>query len=391
MPPSAPAADAQTARARTAALGGGRFDERFLRKLESLVMTIRRSARMSAGLLRANRASKRVGAGLEFADHRDYAAGDDLRYLDWNLYGRLGRLALRLFQEEEDLLVEVLVDASASMSVGSPPKLDLALQIGAALAYIGLANLDRVGAHRRSATTRRRSCRRRAGKGRSCRSCAFSAACARAGASALAAAVRAFLSRRRRRRRGLAIVISDFYDPAGHRAALDLLRHHRLEVIAIQVSAPQELAPDAARRRRAARRRDRRDARADGLAVRAGRLPPAPPDAAARVSRATAASAPSPASRSSPIRRSTRSCCACSARAACCASRDEPRVAAVRSVAGARRGRSRARSAPSPSRSSTSCGCGAGAWWCRSRRCGWTPPARAGRPAGRAACATCCR
>ena len=106
-------------------------------------MTIRRS-RMSAGMMRANRASKRVGAGLEFADHRDYAAGDDLRYLDWNLYGRLGRLALRLFQEEEDLLIEVLVDASASMSVGSPPKLDLALQIGAALAYVGLANLDRV-------------------------------------------------------------------------------------------------------------------------------------------------------------------------------------------------------------------------------------------------------
>src|SRR5215510_1387692 len=84
-------------------VGGNRFDERFLRRLESLVLTIRRSARMSGGLLRANRASKRVGAGLEFADHRDYTAGDDLRYLDWNLYGRLGRLALRLFQEEEDL------------------------------------------------------------------------------------------------------------------------------------------------------------------------------------------------------------------------------------------------------------------------------------------------
>ena len=113
MPPApAPADTAQDG-------AGRRFDEKFLRKLESLVMTIRRS-RMSAGMMRANRASKRVGAGMEFADHRDYAAGDDLRYLDWNLYGRLGRLALRLFQEEEDLLIEVLVDASASMSVGTP-------------------------------------------------------------------------------------------------------------------------------------------------------------------------------------------------------------------------------------------------------------------------------
>src|SRR4051812_2179146 len=140
MPPTAPVAAAPD---RAAPPTGRRFDERFLRRLESLVLTIRRS-RMSGGLLRANRASKRAGAGLEFADHRDYAAGDDLRYLDWNLYGRLGRLALRLFQEEEDLLVEVLVDVSASMGFGDPPKLDLALQIGAALSYVALANLDRV-------------------------------------------------------------------------------------------------------------------------------------------------------------------------------------------------------------------------------------------------------
>jgi uncharacterized protein (DUF58 family) len=223
--------------------GTGRFDERFLRRLESLVLTIRRSARMSAGLLRANRASKRVGAGLEFADHRDYVAGDDLRYLDWNLYGRLGRLALRLFQEEEDLLVEVLVDASASMSVGNPPKLDLALQIGAALAYIGLANLDRValsplGDDQAPALAPAR------GKGAILPILRFLGSVRASGRAGLATSVRAFLARRRRRRRGLAIVISDFYDPAGHRAALDLLRHHRLEVVAIQVSAPQELAPD---------------------------------------------------------------------------------------------------------------------------------------------------
>ena len=237
MPPVPAAASAESTRD-----GAARFDERFLRKLESLVMTIRRSARMS-GLMRANRASKRVGAGLEFADHRDYAAGDDLRYIDWNLYGRLDRLALRLFQEEEDLLVEVLVDASASMGVGSPPKLDLALQIGAALAYVGLANLDRValsplGDDDAPVLPPAR------GKGAILPILRFLGGVRASGRTGLAAGVRAFLGRRRRRRRGLAIVISDFYDPAGHRAALDLLRHHRLEVVAIQVSAPQELAPD---------------------------------------------------------------------------------------------------------------------------------------------------
>ena len=233
---TAPAPDGAPARA-------GRFDERFLRRLESLVLTIRRSARMSAGLLRANRASKRVGAGLEFADHRDYAAGDDLRYLDWNLYGRLGRLALRLFQEEEDLLVEVLVDASASMGVGNPAKLDLALQIGAALAYVGLANLDRVALSPLGDEDVPPLPPAR-GKGAILPILRFLDGVRAGGRVGLAAAVRAFLARRRRRRRGLAILISDFYDPAGHRAALDLLRHHRLEVVAIQVSAPQELAPD---------------------------------------------------------------------------------------------------------------------------------------------------
>jgi uncharacterized protein (DUF58 family) len=224
-----------------------RFDERFLRKLESLVMMLRRSSRVALGQVRANRLSKRVGAGLEFADHRDYAAGDDLRYLDWNLYGRLGRLALRLFQEEEDLTIEVLVDASASMSVGRPPKLDLALQVGAALAYVGLANLDRVavtalgdaGGER----NRERALPPARGKGAILPILRMLDGVDAAGRTALAPAVRAFLASRRRRRRGLAIVVSDFYDPAGYRAALDLLRHHRLEIVAIQVSAPEEVSP----------------------------------------------------------------------------------------------------------------------------------------------------
>ena len=223
-----------------------RFDERFLRKLESLVMMLRRSSRVALGQVRANRMSKRVGAGLEFADHRDYVAGDDLRYLDWNLYGRLGRLALRLFQEEEDLTIEVLIDASASMSVGSPPKLDLALQVGAALAYVGLANLDRVAVTAlgdAGADRERAGLPPARGKGAILPIMRMLDGVDAAGRTALAPAMRAFLASRRRRRRGLAIVVSDFYDPAGYRAALDLLRHHRLEIVAIQVSAPEEVSP----------------------------------------------------------------------------------------------------------------------------------------------------
>ena len=118
------------------------FDERFLKTLEHLHMV---SRKVFAGNLRAERRTRKVGSGIEFADHRNYARGDDFRYIDWNLYGRLDKLLLRLFEEEEDLSIYILVDCSDSMAIGAPlPKLHYAMQVGAALAYVGLANLDRV-------------------------------------------------------------------------------------------------------------------------------------------------------------------------------------------------------------------------------------------------------
>ena len=95
----------------------------------------------------AQRRTKQLGGGIEFADHREYTSGDDLRYLDWNIYARYGDLLLKRFQEEEDLHVYILLDASPSMLAGSPSKFDYARQVAAALAYIALADLDRVAIH----------------------------------------------------------------------------------------------------------------------------------------------------------------------------------------------------------------------------------------------------
>jgi uncharacterized protein (DUF58 family) len=216
-----------------------RFDDRFLRRLESLALTIHRTA---AGRSHGMRRSRRIGSGLEFADHRDYAPGDDLRYLDWNLYGRLERRALRLFEEDEDLAVDVLVDASASMGLGRPPKLDLGLQIGAALAYVALSNLDRVAVAALGDAGAEAPPAR--GKGRILPILRSLDGVRGAGRTPLAAAVRGHLARRRGRRRGLVALISDFYDPAGARAALELVRRHRLEAIVVQISAPDEIAPE---------------------------------------------------------------------------------------------------------------------------------------------------
>ncbi|MEZ4256914.1 MAG: DUF58 domain-containing protein [Polyangiales bacterium] len=117
------------------------FDPAFQRTLEALAIVARR---VFAGRMRAERRSRRVGSGIEFADHRPYATGDDIRAIDWNIYRRHRRLAVRMFHEEADITVHVLLDCSASMAVPSAARLVFAKRLAAAVAYIALANLDRV-------------------------------------------------------------------------------------------------------------------------------------------------------------------------------------------------------------------------------------------------------
>lgn len=213
-----------------------RFDDAFLRKLEYLSIVARR---VFGGTLRAERRSKQVGAGVEFADHRAYVAGDDLRYVDWAVYARLERLLLRLFHEEEDLHVYLLVDASASM--GGSGKLDHATRIAAALAYVALANLDRVsliplGVGASPGLPPKR------GRGTILPILRFLEQLEARGETDLAAGVEAFV--RRAPRPGLAILVSDFYDADGYAAALDRLRFRRHETTAIHVWSAAEAEPD---------------------------------------------------------------------------------------------------------------------------------------------------
>src|SRR6187431_2347845 len=116
-----------------------RFEDDFLKKLEYLHVV---SKRAFVGQSRADRLAPKRGRGLEFADHRQYASGDDFRQIDWKAYKRLGRLLLRLFDEEQDLPIYLFLDASRSMAL--PEKFDQARRVAAALCYIGLAHLDRV-------------------------------------------------------------------------------------------------------------------------------------------------------------------------------------------------------------------------------------------------------
>src|SRR5205814_7342232 len=112
-----------------------------LRRLEQLQLLAQRRAKSSA---KGERRSKARGQSVEFADYRNYTPGDDFRYLDWNLYGRLERLFLKLYEEERELPVRIFLDASESMTFGSPRKFDFARQIAAAIGYVALCGFDRV-------------------------------------------------------------------------------------------------------------------------------------------------------------------------------------------------------------------------------------------------------
>jgi uncharacterized protein (DUF58 family) len=216
----------------------GLFDDRFLKTLEHLHMV---SRKVFSGNLRAERRTRKVGSGIEFADHRTYARGDDFRYIDWNLYGRLDKLLLRLFEEEEDLYIYILVDVSDSMSIGSPlPKLHYAMQVGAALSYVGLANLDRVAIIPFADRLIDRLPPSR-GKNRIFRVFEFLRTCQLGGQTEIAECMKTFVTQNKRR--GLAVVISDFYDPVGFEQGLNTLRYNKFEPFVLQVYDRREADP----------------------------------------------------------------------------------------------------------------------------------------------------
>ena len=215
------------------------FDTDFLSKLEYLSLVSRRVFR---GSLLAQRRTMQFGSGIEFADHREYAAGDDLRYLDWNIYARHGEFLLKRFQEEQDLHVYFLLDCSRSMAFGDPAKFDLARQLVAALAYIALADLERIAV---VAFTDRiiADFPLARGKAHILSLLDFLEQLPAQGTDTnLAQSTREFI--RRKQRNGLAVLVSDLFAPGGYEVGIDQLRHRRYEPHVIQLHDPREAEPD---------------------------------------------------------------------------------------------------------------------------------------------------
>ncbi|HJL04346.1 MAG TPA: DUF58 domain-containing protein [Polyangiaceae bacterium LLY-WYZ-15_(1-7)] len=213
------------------------LDPDFIRRLARLRLLARRRFAGAAG---GARRSTRRGQSVEFADHRPYAPGDDVRRIDWNAYARLEELVLRLYIAEEDLSVYLLMDTSASLAFGDPPKLEVAKRIAAALAYVGLTGSERVGVVPFAEGMRAPLAPTR-GKGRVGTVLRFLDALEPAGETNLARSVESFLARRPRP--GLVVLLSDLLDPGGWQRPLERLLGEKHEPVVFQVLDAEELDP----------------------------------------------------------------------------------------------------------------------------------------------------
>jgi uncharacterized protein (DUF58 family) len=209
-----------------------------LAKLEKFELVSRKIFR---GRMKGERRSPRKGQSVEFADFRNYVPGDDLRFVDWNTYARLERLFLKMFLEEEDLHFYALIDASGSMEFGEPTKLRYALQLAAALGFVGLVRGDRVKIETIGQPIGRPAPVFR-GRKSLWRMLRHLEEIQGGEQVSLAEGMKNFCIRNSGR--GIVVLISDLMDKSGYAAALRYLLSRDLDVYVIQVLSTAEIDPD---------------------------------------------------------------------------------------------------------------------------------------------------
>jgi uncharacterized protein (DUF58 family) len=220
------------------------FDPSFLKKLEQLTLVARQ---MFRGGDRGDRRSTAHGASVEFADFRPYVQGDDFRRIDWNAYAKFESLMLRLFVEEQELAVHLLLDCSTSMDYGDPAKFDYSRRLAAALAYIALSNTDKVTFTTVAVDTETDTYLGAAsgmmrGKAGILRLMETLENLKPVGKTDLNASLARFALRTRRA--GLVVVISDYLSEPGYEEGIKRLKFNKHDVVMAQVLSPQELKPE---------------------------------------------------------------------------------------------------------------------------------------------------
>lgn len=214
----------------------------FLRTLEALRRRLVSQARSG---LSGEATAPRRGSSTEFREHRAYAPGDDPRRMDWLAFARTGQPVIKQFYAEEDAVLRLLLDASASLGFGEPTKLETARRLAAALAYLALSGGQRAElwvARDNGETSVRRRTEARRGRGSFASVCRDLAGVEAYGRTNLSRAVDQVM--KRTRRPGMLVVLSDFFDPGAVPDALGRAASAGHDVVLVQVLDERELAPD---------------------------------------------------------------------------------------------------------------------------------------------------
>jgi len=214
------------------------LDPQFMARLDQLDIL---SRKLLAGKMKGERRSKRRGQSVEFADYRNYTIGDDLRFIDWNIYARLDKLFLKLFMEEEDISLYILVDVSASCDFGDPNKAMYIKKVAAALGYIGLVNYNRVAIAAMADGIVAETGGMR-GRKRVSQMIDFVSKLKPAGSSHFAESCKRFALANRHK--GVCVVLSDFFVKEGFENGLRYVAGGKYDLFCVQILSPQEIDPD---------------------------------------------------------------------------------------------------------------------------------------------------
>jgi uncharacterized protein (DUF58 family) len=213
------------------------FDSKFLYQLERLAVLSRQTL---AGQMQGDRRSPKRGQSVEFSDFRPYALGDDFRRIDWNAYARLERFFIKLFVEEEDITIHMLIDSSISMDWGAPNKFKYAIRTAAAIGYIALVGLDRLTVTSICNSENNRGFPTSRGKRQAHSLFTFLENLQPDGQGVLLQSLSKYRSSAPQP--GPLILLTDLFDP-DWKQALKVLSFGKYEITLLHILSPEELAP----------------------------------------------------------------------------------------------------------------------------------------------------
>jgi uncharacterized protein (DUF58 family) len=213
------------------------LDPDFARELEALRRRMQIRARSASG---GDHVARRRGSSAEFLEHRPYAPGDDLRRIDWSAFARTGEPVFKLFRAEEDVVVRLVLDASASLDAGVPPKITVAKRLVAAIGYMAIAGSERAQVHvaQDGRLGAKEPIRGRGSLAKLLREIDLASP---RGGTDLARAVDDTVLRSPRP--GMLVIVSDFLDPGPFDGSVGRAAAAGHDVALVQVLADEELRP----------------------------------------------------------------------------------------------------------------------------------------------------